>query len=252
MKKSYLYTVIIILVVILAVVLFTNHSKTVQTVSTQPVVTTTSPVTPTNPTSPTAPAPIAVAGMKEYTDSSFGFSFWYPSTWTVTTPVNPPFGVQVTGGTVVATLGLQPAGQTYPFIQIKEVHSVNRTVTDTGGAGPIGPITYYFDPTTHLWMTTSAITTGTTNVTTPANISINTMGGLHMFGGTSRFDTSIIPLSAENFVIVDDGGGANATPLAKTVVALDPSVATPDSAAVQTQTIQAEKTSLAQAVATGN
>jgi len=73
-----------------------------------------------------------------------------------------------------------------------------------------------------------------------------------MFGGTSRFDTSIIPLSAENFVIVDDGGGANATPLAKTVVALDPSVATPDSAAVQTQTIQAEKTSLAQAVATGN
>ncbi len=241
MKKIYPYIVILLLVII-AVILYLNfHVKTVSAPVTSSTGTTTPVTTPTAPVS----SRISVAGMKQYTDAKFGFSFWYPNTWTVTTPVNPPFGAQIQGATVVATLGLQPIGQTYPSIIIKEAHSANRTITDTGGAGPIGPITFFFDPTTHLWMTTSAIADGTNNVTKPADISVNTMGGLHMFGGTSRFDTSIIPLSADNFVVISDGDGATARALEKTVTASDPSVATPVSAAEQTQTIQAEATVLA-------
>ncbi len=205
-------------------------------------VTAPSPVTTTTgtaqTTSPTQPQPIAVAGMKKYTDTNFGFSFWYPDTWTVTTPNNPPFGAQLKSVTVVKSLGLQPAGQDYPSIIVQEAHSTTRTITDTGGAGPIGPVTFYFDTTSHLWMTTPPEGDGATK---PADISVNTMGGLHMFGGTSRFDTTIVPLSADNFVVVGDGGAANATALTKTIVAADPSVAVPLSAAEQIKTIEAEK-----------
>ena len=31
-----------------------------------------------------SPAALSVPGMSQYTDSSFGFSFWYPSSWKVT------------------------------------------------------------------------------------------------------------------------------------------------------------------------
>jgi hypothetical protein len=80
--------------------------------------------------------------------------------------------------------------------------------------------------------------------TKPADVSINTMGGLHMFGGTSRFDTSIVPLTANNFVVIGDGGAANATALTRTIVATDPAVATPVSASDQTKTIETEKTTI--------
>jgi hypothetical protein len=244
-KGAAAVTVLLVVIIVLIVgfgtyLIIHNNAATVQTM---PVTTSVpSGISPTGaPPGQTTPPVVAVAGMKEYTDSSFGFSFWYPSTWSVTVPVNPPFGAQLQDATVVATLGLQPIGQTYPDIIIKEAHSTTRTITDTGGAGPIGPITYYFDASSHLWMTSSDVTGQDFNV--PANISINTMGGLHMFAGTSRFDTSIIPLSADNFVVIGDGGGANATAVAKTVVATDPSVATPVSAEDQITTIQAEKES---------
>jgi hypothetical protein len=183
----------------------------------------------------------AVAGMQEYTDTNFGFSFWYPTDWKLsTTNANPAFGASITNATITKRLWLTHNGDTSPSILIQEAHSTTRTITDTGGAGPIGPITYYFDPNKHLWMTNNAATAQAASLT-PANISNNTMGGLHLFPGTSRFNTTIIPLSADNFVVIGDNGGTNITAaLAKTVLALDPSVATPVSAAEQTKTIQAE------------
>lgn len=184
----------------------------------------------------------SIKGMKQYTDTSFGFSFWYPSTWQViVSPQALAFGAQLTNVTVVKKIGLQAPGETYPSILIQEAHSTTRTITDTGGAGPIGPVTYYFDATNHLWMTTPPEGDGATK---PADISINTMGGLHMFGGTSRFDTSIIPLSANNFVVIGDNGGANARVVAQTVVALDPKVAVPVSKEQQAQIIEQEKTDI--------
>jgi hypothetical protein len=233
--------IVIGLLVVIALVLGYLALKPKNAARTAPV--TTTPVATTAPSpSPTQPSSVSVAGMQKYTDTSFGFSFWYPNTWTVTTPHNPPFGAKLTGVTVVATLGLQPAGQSYPSILIQEAQSTTRSITDTGGAGPIGPVTYFFDTATHLWMTTPPEGDGTTKA---ADISNNTMGGLHIFAGTSRFDTGIVPLSADNFVVIGDGGGANATALTDTVVALDPSVATPVSVDQQIQVVQKEETSIA-------
>lgn len=240
MKKTYLYIIIVLLIVAFAFYIYTNNQKSNVATTLPP---TSDPSTGSGQaTTPGTPV-VAVAGMKEYTDAAFGFSFWYPSTWQVTVPTNPPFGATLQGGSVVATLGLQPTGQTYPSILIKEFRSATTSITDTGGAGPIGPVTYFFDATTHTWMTTSNEATGS-DVTKAADISNNSMGGLHLFGGTSRFDTAIIPLSAKNFVVINDGGGADATALEKTVTATDPAVATPVSAAQQIQTIQAEQSSI--------
>ena len=53
----------------------------------------------------TSTSNISVAGMQKYTDSNFGFSFWYPSSWTVQ-QVSPKFN-PFSGGTVnqVITVG---------------------------------------------------------------------------------------------------------------------------------------------------
>lgn len=192
-------------------------------------------------TQPSSSNQVTVAGMQKYTDTSFGFSFWYPSDWKITTTnTNPTFGASIKDASVIKRLWLTRAGDSSPSIVIQEAHSTTRTITDTGGAGPIGPITYYFDPNKSLWMTSSA-ENGETTPLVPANISDNTMGGLHIFRGTSRFGTSIIPLSADNFVIIgDNGGSAITSELTNTLVALDPSVATPVSVAQQIQTIQGE------------
>jgi len=87
---------------------------------------------------------------------------------------------------------------------------------------------------------------GASGAAAPANVSFNTMGGLHMLAGSQRFGANvIIPLSAQNFVVVSVSGAvatesSDSQALAKTIVALDPKVATPISQAEQTQIIQAE------------
>jgi hypothetical protein len=233
---------IVIGFLIVAVVVIGYFSLKQKDVALPPVTTTPISVNPSGSGQTTPATGISVAGMQKFTDSAFGFSFWYPSTWTITkSPKNPPFGANLKSVSVVAMLGLQPAGQTYPSIIIQEAKSTTRTITDTGGAGPIGPVTFYFDATKHIWMTTPPEGDGATK---PADVSINTMGGLHMFGGTSRFDTSIVPLTANNFVVIGDGGAANATALTRTIVATDPAVATPVSASDQTKTIETEKTTI--------
>jgi hypothetical protein len=64
--------------------------------------------------------------------------------------------------------------------------------------------------------------------------------------GAKRFGTdTIIPLSASHFLVIstdDVGGYTNQKYLVNTIVATDPSVATPVSQAEQIKTIQAEKT----------
>jgi hypothetical protein len=88
---------------------------------------------------------------------------------------------------------------------------------------------------------------GASGSSTPADISNNTMGGLHMLAGSHRFGgNTIIPLSAKNFLIVTtDGelstGSSDPKALAKTVVATDPSVGTPVSTSQQEAIIKAEQ-----------
>jgi sarcosine oxidase gamma subunit len=53
--------------------------------------------------------------------------------------------------------------------------------------------------------------TGGLSATTTADVSKTTVAGLPMLPGGARFDTSIIPLSADQFLVVQDGGGSSFT-----------------------------------------
>ena len=191
----------------------------------------------------TAQTTLSVSGMSKYIDTDFGFSFWYPSGWTVTKS-STMSSVDIRDAEYKEKLFVSNGkGDT---VVVAVFSSTNRSITDSGGAGPFGPVRYYFDPNTHLWMKVGqpdGAPSEFINATTTANVSIRTMGGLYMLAGTTRYNTSIIPLSAQNFVVVnDDSGlpGGGARNLARTIVALDPSVATALSVAEQIVIIKAE------------
>jgi len=194
---------------------------------------------------------IKVAGMQKYTDSDFGFSFWYPGSWDIIHgSVNNYTENTYTGGTIVRTITVVP-GQSSDGIAIEEFVSSDKSVTDNSNCGPAegcpSSVRYYFDSSTHTWMKDSYFNYGqyiSPTITVPADVSVNSMGGLHILRGNARFDDNvIIPLSAKNFLIVHNvTAGTNKIQfLAKTIVATDLAVATPVSLEEQTKTIQAEE-----------
>jgi hypothetical protein len=198
---------------------------------------------------------INVVGMKQYTDSNFGFSFWYPNAWVVqnTTTKN-----NYTGGTIQKTLTVTPpiasnGWQSEP-ITIEEFSSPTREITmardlcSPMSGSFVTAHRYYFDTNTHTWMieTPAYIDQNerdgsTHNVpasTKAADVSNNTMGGLHMLG--AGCSGSVIPLSAKNFVLYlfnSRNVGPNFGTIAQTITATDPSVATPVSSEEQKQVI---------------
>ena len=198
---------------------------------------------------------ISVPGMSTYIDSDFGFSFWYPSGWTVTAvPASSHQTYAYPGGTVTNQLTVRSNVNPNDVIVIEEFTSPTRTITIPGGdggcPGGICPLTvrYYFDADAHTWMqqypdgsgaNPHYIAPGTTQA---ADVSVNNMGGLHMFY-TGSGTATIVPLSARNFLVVTAHGvvGVPQDPLVKTILATDPAVATPVSAAEQVNMIQAEK-----------
>lgn len=194
---------------------------------------------------------ITVSGMSKYTDSDFGFSFWYPTAWQVTSaPVQNPSSYP--GGTISKQLTVGLSGSPDQEITIDEYVSPNKTITDNSQCGPASncptAVRYYFDTVTnHTWTVEKTYAYGESNLPTTTGLpdfTINTMGGLHVFPGNARFgDDVILPLSAEHFLIIGPtrAGTLKEQFLANTVLALDPSVATPVSTAQQIQTIQAEK-----------
>jgi predicted ribosomally synthesized peptide with SipW-like signal peptide len=184
-------------------------------------------------------ATISVTGMSQYTDSSFGFSFWYPTGWTVATQLSS--ASQFSGGTTQKVIIVQNARNPGNGITISEVNAPSViSVSDNQQR----TTTYYFDATSHVWMRTISSDENTiVPYNMPADVSNNTMGGLHILSTFSVFVPTIIPLSAHNFLVIGDtaGGPTGRTePFAKTITATDPAVATPVSAAQQTATIQAE------------
>jgi hypothetical protein len=191
-----------------------------------------------------------LSGMSLYTDSNFGFSFWYPSGWKVRQLSGKESSFIDTGAEIAGNAGGGEEGgyelttATGKNIDIVELNSVGRAIHV--GNEYYGYDTYYFDTATHTWMDASTdAANGNPNATTTANVSNNTMGGLHIFSGGARFGaSSLVPLSAQNFLLIstsDIGGTLSQNPIVQTILATDPSVATPVSAAQQTATIQAEK-----------
>lgn len=72
---------------------------------------------------------VSVSSMKQYTDSNFGFSFWYPNTWTVQ---NATIKNNYTGGTIQKTLTIAPpgtSGEAGEVITIDEFSSPTREIT---------------------------------------------------------------------------------------------------------------------------
>jgi len=209
------------------------------------------PTAQQNSTTSNSPA-INVAGMKQYTDPGFGFLFYYPSSWTMQ---NSATRNSYTGGNVQKTLTITPPnGTTGDVVTIDEFYSPTREITiardvcsPTNGSF-VAAHRYYFDTNTRTWMVEVPAYTGQSErdgstysvpaSTKAADISNNTMGGLHMLGaGCSGY---VIPLSAKNFVIFSFNS-RNVGPyygnIAKTITATDPAVATPVSPNEQIQTI---------------
>lgn len=215
----------------------------------------------------TSQSSISVPGMTKYTDADFGFSFWYPSGWTVTSASGVAGTKDWAGNLLKGRIVIKGDGVE---IDIDKSHSDERTYkVNQGACGYCGPLTYYFDTALHTWMTVHPDgLSGAPDATPeqmaaskapkPADVSNNTMGGLHIFNTGQKESAAIIPLSARDFLYIQgvtytqqcgsscavDGGSyvkGAAQFLAKTILATDPSVATPVSAAEQTATIQAEK-----------
>ena len=174
--------------------------------------------------------PTSVAGMTKYTDSDFGFSFWYPIGWSVTN--TSAGGAGYSGDSLVKELQVTNGTKS---VNLYEFHSPSGILYSGGKAFE----RVYFDANTGMWMdhdsNTSQAYYDPSKATKPADISINTMGGLHLIWD------SVVPLSANDFVVVDTYGRDDpAVSLAKTIVATNPAVAIPVSTSQQSAIILAE------------
>jgi len=189
-----------------------------------------------------------VVNYVQYIDSNLGFSFWYPASWHAV-EVHVANSAKYPGGIVTKQLNIMNGDRT---ITVEEFSSPSFSITDSTGVGacPVcNTVKYYFDLKQHMWMVSYPQGTNTISSVSPmpAKVSNNTMGGLHMFPGSQRFGANvIIPLSAQNFVIVSVDGAiatesADAQAFARTIVATDPTVATPVSVTEQEKDIKAEE-----------
>src|SRR5580658_44407 len=95
------------------------------------------------PATPSAtPGAGATSGMKQYTDTKYGFSFWYPGALQITvTAANDT--ASFPGGTMVETVQVGPAGG----VAVHVVNSPNSAITDepNGHAAPIAQTRFFFD-----------------------------------------------------------------------------------------------------------
>jgi hypothetical protein len=181
-----------------------------------------------------AQSQVSVPGMSKYTDSEFGFSFWYPTSWKITerAVTDPTSSGWFQGGTIVKELDLanpKASDDDPPGVIIQEFSSSTNSITELGhteSASPVGADQrYFFDSRTHTWMVdilSSAVDDGPPR-TLPADVSNNTMGGLHIFDGAARHAANcIVALSPTKFLVLstmDVGGDFLHRYLAKTVVA---------------------------------
>ena len=200
---------------------------------------------------------VAVSGMQKYTDTDFGFSFWYPSNGNVHATVNDSDMTWMYGPGTKVSKEINA-----PEFTIDEVYSPDTHILGDSKDDP-SPVSsyfyYYFDKNAHQWMEyTDGGPKGGPAGNIVADVSRNTMGGLHIFSGYVRFGIKeIIPLSAHNFLVLyakcndatdygcdsgdANGGKAKYDKAVQTILATDPAVATPVSADEQIKTIQAEK-----------
>jgi hypothetical protein len=193
---------------------------------------------------------VSVSGMQKYTDNNeFGFSFWLPTSWTATLRTAPNMlnGSSYSGGTLKAAWDFSGtvAGR------IDEYYSPDRSVSVINGYAAGSPTFYtlYFDTNSHTWMQK---TQGAFGPSTAADVSNNTMGGLHIISVPNGLGMVIVPLSARNFLIIHSEGRDYLDGIVKTILATDPAVAVPVDIASQTQIVQTQFNNYVTAVAKCN
>jgi len=154
-------------------------------------------------------------GMSQYTDPTYGFSFWYPSALQITSTTTND-NLSFPGGIAVETLLIGSMGST----SIVVVNSPSSTITDepNNHASPIAQTKYSYSSGQWMISYPEGINGPGPTTTTTADISKATISGLFMLHAGKRFDTTIIPLSNTQFLVISDGGGSSFTSqLAKTV-----------------------------------
>jgi len=156
--------------------------------------------------------------MRQYVDANYHFSFWYPAALPITAAASSD-DKSFPGGIVVETLQISGGD-----ISLYVVNSPQSTITDepNGHAAPIPQTKYFYDAASQRWMVAYPEGTdgGGSGAPAPADVSKTTVGGQPMLPSSARFDTTIIPLSTTQFVVIQDGGGSAFTnELARTVAA---------------------------------
>jgi hypothetical protein len=156
--------------------------------------------------------------MRQYVDVNYHFSFWYPAALPITVAAAND-DARFPGGVTVETVQVA-AGD----ISLYVVNSPQSTITDepNGHAAPIPQTKYFYDASSQRWMVAYPEGTdgGGSGAPAPADVSKTTVGGQPILPSDARFDTTIIPLSTTQFVVVQDGGGSAFTnELARTVAA---------------------------------
>lgn len=167
---------------------------------------------------------IAASGVSEYTDASFGFSFWYPSTWQVNEERPETVGT-FPGGNADTWVNQFPGGKVLKEItvhdettwtRIWEVTSPSSTITFR--SAHLSNDKYYYDTAAEKWMVRFKENGMGLPNPSPASIVARgtTMSGLVVFGGPSAA-TFIIPLNRHKFIVVDNDDD-NLVHLERTIV----------------------------------
>jgi hypothetical protein len=164
-------------------------------------------------------APTVHHPMSRYVDAKYRFSFWHLSALRITVTAANDDARFPGGVTVEAVQVGSPGG-----VSLYVVNSPQSTITDepNGHAAPIPQTKYFYDAAAQRWMVTypEGADGGGNGAPAPADVSKTTIGGQPMLPSGARFDTTIIPRSTTQFVVVQDGGGSAFTnELARTVAA---------------------------------
>lgn len=157
-------------------------------------------------------------GMRLYTNTRHGFSFWYPKGEGIGAASGGRDTQSFPGGDMVETVQVGEEGG----VVVRVVISPKHTITDepNGHGAPIPQTRYFYDETTRRWMVAypEGDADGKQSAPAPADIAEKTIGGLPMLPSGARFNTTIIPLSTTRFLVVQSGGGSTYTnELARTV-----------------------------------
>jgi hypothetical protein len=189
-------------------------------------------------------APTVHHRMSRYVDVKYRFSFWHLSALRITgTAANDD--ARFPGGLTVETVQVGSPGGVSLYV----VNSPQSTITDepNGHAAPIPQTKYSYDAASQRWMVAYPEGTdgGGSAAPAPADVSKTTVGGLPMLPSGARFDTTIIPLSTTQLVVVQDGGGSAFTnELARTIAVAGAHIeAAALSAALRAEAIAYEKQS---------